>query len=152
MMQSGTARCQRQKEIVRSNPNLDVNWRRDECGHPALNHACSDGHDSVVSILLAHPDIIELYWRNSFMKACFYGHTSCVRLLLEDSRLHNPNEPDNAGYTPLRGAACSGNLGIIKWWITSGKEVNLGQPGHWRTDAIKVTKERGTTKVATLLE
>jgi len=43
------------KEILRKNPNLDVNWRNgDERGSTALIIACENDHDSIVSILLAH--------------------------------------------------------------------------------------------------
>jgi len=47
----------------------------------ALYAACYNGHDSVVSILLAHPDIDpNLKNENGntpFMTACYSGNTSC---------------------------------------------------------------------------
>jgi len=42
--------------ILRNNPTFNVNWRSPD-GSSALLRACQNGHDSVVSILLAHPDI-----------------------------------------------------------------------------------------------
>jgi len=59
--------------------------------------------------------------------------------MLKDSRV-KINEPGHNGFTPLFWAASRGHLDVIKWWITSGREMDLGQPGNWRTDAIGVTK------------
>src|SRR5262249_5587332 len=75
----------------------------------------------------------------------------CVRWLLKDSSV-KPNEPDNDGYTPLWHAARNGCLGVIKWWIASGREMDLGQPGNPFNDAIGGAKKRGKTGVASLLE
>jgi len=144
------------KEILSHNPNLNVNWRNSQFGgFTALTVACDYGHDSIVSILLAHPRINvnpkdENGW-TPFLATCVDGRTSCARLLLKDSRV-KVNQPKNDGDTPLRWAAFQGHLDIIKWWIASGREMNLGKPGLYWSDAIGVAKERGETEVATLLE
>ena len=79
--------------------------------------------------------------------------TSCVRLLLKDSRVKNLNEPDNSGFTPLFWAAAYGHLDVIKWWIASEREMDLGKPGDIdKTDAIRAAKEQGKTEVVSLLE
>ena len=44
------------KEILMKNPELDVNWRDNEDGWTALYVACERGCDTIVPILLAHPD------------------------------------------------------------------------------------------------
>jgi len=62
------------------------------------------------------------------------------------------NEPHNDGYTPLWRAASWGHLDVIKWWILSGREMDLGKPGDFKTDVIGVAKKNGMTEVATLLE
>ena len=78
--------------------------------------------------------------------------TSCVREMLKDSRV-DVNEPDFSGYTPLWNAAWYGSLDIIKWWIASGREMDLGKPGDVdNTDAIGGAKKNGWTEVASLLE
>jgi len=78
--------------------------------------------------------------------------TSCVRLLLKDSRV-NPNEPNNSGQTPLWFAAVNRHLDVIRWWIASGREMDLGTPGDVDdTDVIGVAKKYGETEVVTLLE
>jgi len=69
------------KEILKNNPNLYVNWKNDnEDGSTALIIACYNDHDSIVSILLAHPDIdVNLKddegWA-PFNSACYHGKTS----------------------------------------------------------------------------
>ena len=49
-------------------------------------------------------------------------------------------------------AARDGYLDVIKWWIASGREMDLGKPGEWETDAIGAAKNKGKTEVVTLLE
>ena len=75
-----------------------------------------------------------------FIHLCVNGHTSCVRELLKDSRV-KVNQPKNDGETPLWRAAINGHLDVIKLWIASGREMDLGKPGDvYKTDAIGVAK------------
>jgi len=47
----------------------------------------------------------------------------------------------------------NGHHDVIKWWIASGREMNLGTPGFLsKTDAIGVAKKQGKTEVVSLLE
>jgi len=63
------------------------------------------------------------------------------------------NEPGIYGRTPLWSAAYFDYLKVIKWWIASGREMDLGTPGDVdKTDAIGAAKQRGETGVVTLLE
>ena len=72
--------------------------------------------------------------------------------MLKDSRV-KVNEPDNYGRTPLWWAASIDRLDVIKWWIASGKEMDLGKPGDIdKTDAIGAAKKDGKTEVVSLLE
>jgi len=110
----------------------------------------------VIPLFLAHPDIDVNLKSNiggtPFTTACHKGHTSYVRLLLKDSRV-KVNERDRDGYTPLFWAAYNGHLEIIKWWITSGREMDLGKPGDVdKTDAIGAAKREKKTETVTLLE
>ena len=109
----------------------------------------------MIPLLLAHPDI-DVNVKNidgstPFYLACLYGSTSCVREMQKDSRV-KVNEPNNGGFTPLGNAAWSGYLDLIKWWIASGREMDLGKPGDEKTDAIGRAKRQGETEVETLLE
>jgi len=100
----------------------------------------------VIPLLLAHPDM-DVNVKNSsgstpFYIAC-YGRTSCVRELLKDSRV-KVNEPDNYGRTPLWWAARDGYHDLIKVWIASGREMDLGTPGDVeKTDSIGAAKMIG---------
>jgi len=87
---------------------------------------------------------------HGFYFACF-GRPSCVREMLKDSRV-KVNEPKDNGCTPLWSAAVFGHLDVIKWWIASGREMDLGIPGDFKTDVTGVAKEEKRTEIATLLE
>jgi len=109
-----------------------------------------------VSTLLTHPDIgVNKKVQDEdtpLMCACDFESTSCVRLLLQDSRV-NVNEHNEDGSSPLYCAAQEGHLDIIKLWIASGREMDLGKPGDVdKTDAIGVAKKNGKTEGVTLLE
>ena len=120
-----------------------------------MHHACDrDSRSAAIPLLLAHPDIDvnvkDTLGYTPFLFACC-GYAPCVRLLLKDSRV-KVNEPANDGRTPLWCAAIGGQLDIIKWWIASEREMDLGTPGDSKTDAIWVAKSQGATEVVTLLE
>ena len=147
-------RVEEVEEIQRNNPTFDVTCHGDY-KQTALHDVCEYGHDSIVSLLLAHPGI-DVNVKNSygwtpFLRACFYGSTSCVREMLKDSRV-KVNELDNHGATPLFRAASQGRLDTIRSWIASGREMDLGEPGNEWTDAIGWAKEWRKTEVLTLLE
>lgn len=140
--------------IFQAHPEIIVNWK-EEFELTALHIASAKYHPKVVSLLLSHPDIdVNLKSTGSkdtaFSLACATGATSCVRVLLKDFRV-NLNEPNSEGSLPLRRAAC-GHINIIKWWIASGREMDLGGSGNPRTDAIGTAKGFRLTEIASLLE
>ena len=143
-------------ELIRQDPGFKVNMDQDEYGYTLLHHACVDSYRSaVIPLLLAHPDIDvnvkTIYGETPFYHAC-YGRPSCVREMLKDSRV-KVNEPDNDGRTPLWWAAYDGRLEGIKWWVASGREMDLGKPEDAdKTDAIGRAKNWGKTEVASLLQ
>ena len=143
--------------MISQDPGFNMNMVVDGDRRTLLHHACwgSKDRSAVIPLLLAHPDI-DVNAKDSigitpFFCAC-YGFTPCVRLLLKDSRV-NVNQPANNGETPLWGAAYDGHLDITKWWIASGREMDLGDPeDFYKMDAISMAKEEGMTEVVTLLE
>jgi len=142
-------------ELIRQDPGFDVNMVHDGNGNTLLHYACLDSHRSpVIPLLLAHPDI-DVNVKNINRYTPFYwacgGFTSSVREMLKDSRV-KVNEPDSVGRTPLRYAACFGHLDIIKLWMVSGREMDLGEPGNYYTDAIGAAKKKDKTEVVALLE
>ena len=144
-------------ELIRQDPGFNVNMVLDGFGVTILHFACewSDDSSPVIPLLLAHPDIDvnvkNKYGWTPFFYACG-GSPSCAREMLKESRV-KVNEPRNYGETPLRWAAVNGPLDVIRWWIASGREMDLGKPGDvGKTDAIGVAKEWGKKEVVTLLE
>ena len=126
---------------MRQDPGFDVNMDQDGQGQTLLHIACSEDSSRVIPLLLAHPDIDPNLKDDdgytAFYSACLHGSASCVRLLLRDFRV-KVNEPAN-GCTPLYLAARWGHLDIIKWWVASGREMDLGKPGDiGKTDAIRL--------------
>jgi len=144
--------------LIRQDPGFKLNnMSRDGNGRTLLHYACSesDSGSPVIPLLLAHPDIDvnvkNIYGSTPFFYACD-GRPSCVREMLRDSRV-NVNEPDQFGRTPLRYAAYKGHLDVIRLWIASGREMDLGTPGDVdKTDAIGVAKQNGKREVVALLE
>ena len=141
-------------ELMRQDPSFKVNMDHG-AGLTILHLACyEDSRSAVIPLLLAHPDIdVNLkdnYGSTPFSWACI-GRPSCVREMLKDSRV-KVNEIDNDGSPPLWNFAEDGRIDIIKWWIASGREIDLGKPGDEETDAIGAAKEEGKTEVVTLLE
>jgi len=122
-----------------------------------MHSACErDSRSPVIPLLLAHPDIDvnlkDVRGHTPFFIASSYGNPPCVREMLRDSRVM-VNEPDDDGFTPLWRAARLGSLDVIKWWIASGREMDLGRPGDVeKTDVIGGAKEYGKKEVVTLLE
>ena len=128
--------------ILRDNPTLDVNWRNpEENQSTALRQACADGQDPIAAILLAHPDIdVNLKNRDGYTplySATYCGRTACVRLLLKDPRVM-PNEPNALGFLPVHRAVFYRHDDIIKWWIASGREMDLGEPRRY-DDVLEVS-------------
>jgi hypothetical protein len=142
------------REILVENKGIDVNWK-DSLGWTALHTACNYGHDKIVALLLAHPDIDvnpkAKYGSTPFLFTCSNGKTACALLMLKDERV-DINQYEEEGYSPLSFAAFYGHLEIIKWWIASGREIDLGEPGNSSNDAIGAAKEKEKMQVVLLLE
>jgi len=143
-------------EMIRQDPGFNVNIAADASGFTLLHYAClGDSCSAVIPLLLAHPDMdVNVKDRSGytpFSYACG-GRPSCVREMLKDSRA-KVNESSKIGLTPLHRAARYGSVDVIKWWIASGREIDLGKPGDVdRTDAIGRAKKEGKSEVVTLLE
>jgi len=143
-------------KLIGQNPGFNVNMDQNAEGLTLLHNACNGYSGStMIPLLLAHPDIdVNVKDRGGytpFSYAC-WGSTSCVCEMLKDSRV-KVNEPVASGSTPLWYATRNGRLNVIRWWIASGREMDLGKPGDVeKTDAIGVAKKNGSPGVVTLLE
>jgi len=144
-------------ELIRQDPGFKVNMALDGGGWTTLHSASwGDSSSAVIPLILAHPDIdVNVKDKNGwtpFNFACLHGATSCVRELLKDSRV-KVNEPTTYGYAPLLNAARDGHLDVIRWWLASGREMDLGKPGDVDfTDAIGAAKNYDRKEVVSLLE
>ena len=141
------------KDIVENNPVINLSHKmNDVC---ALHAACRQGHHVVVSYLLSIKNI-DVNQKTTggwtpFMYCCVYGDLECARRLIRDPRV-DLNCPSTSGRTPLTEASCRGRTTLIKKWIISGRELDLGDESNPKTDAIRRAKMWGKNKIAALLE
>jgi len=144
------------RKILKKDADVDINWRspKEAGNQTALLLACDKGHDAIIPLLLMHPDVDvnqkDREGATPFLGACVKGRTRCLQVLLQDMRVL-VNEPGH-GYTPLWCVASSGNLEIIRLWIASGREMDLGQPGNPMTDAVAKAHREGRREVVDLLQ
>jgi len=115
-------------ELMGQDPGFDVNMDQNGEGDSLLHYACLDSSSSpVIPLLLAHPDI-DVNVKDSYGWIPFF-YACCgrpgVREMLKDSRV-KVNEPNDDGHTPLWVAARRCHIDVIKWWISSGGEMDLG--------------------------
>ena len=91
------------RENLRQNPTHDVNHRY-RGGWTLLHVACYNDSDSVLPLLLEHPDIDvnqkDDWEQTPFILSFERGHVACIRRMLKDSRV-KVNEPNDEGHTPL---------------------------------------------------
>ena len=77
--------------LIRQDPGFDVNMVLDGNGRTLLYHACLySGRSAVIPLLLAHPDIdanVKNKYGGTPFYYAYYGHPSCVREMLKDSRV-----------------------------------------------------------------
>lgn len=140
--------------ILQETPEVNVNWLS-STGLTALHSACSRSHEQVVLLLLAHPDIDVnqriSFGQTPFLRACARGDARVAGLLLGDPRVL-VNLGEASGITPLHSAASAGHLEVIRRWIASGRDLDLGAPGEEKTDAIGAARREGRGEVVELLE
>jgi len=124
----------RVKQILKNNPTFDVNGKGDgEYSGTALHYACSrpnqDGIDTIISLLLAHPDIdvnvINSQKRTPFQVACD-SPGILLLLLLKDARTRLSQ--------PFSSIA-------LKWIIASGRRDWDPEPG-WKSSPLLQNLEK----------
>jgi len=152
--------CNNETEVLRllqAHPDLDVNWT-DSKGCSSLCLACARGFPSIVSTLTAHPGInVNQETRphlTPFYLSCYNGRTEVVRLLLRDPRVDVNLAGKSAGdaRTALWWASYHGHLDIVRWWIASGRDLELGEPGDSLTDVLGAARDMRNVEVVGLLE
>lgn len=135
-------------QLLQKHPRVDIN-DGGMGGWTLLHTSAYYGHEQVVRLLLRHPRInVNQKDSSGFTPlkvACSFGISSVVRSLLEDPRVL-VNEPDHEGFTPLQELLIEGGLRTLRWWIASGREMDLGQR------AQECAAEGGKGEVIALLQ
>jgi ankyrin repeat protein len=90
------------------------------------------------------------------MLACYHGHYDAAQTLLVHGA--DPEICNDAGQSPLAGAAFKGDLAIATLWLDQGAQVDNGGPGGKtplmfaamfnRTDMVRLLLERGANPLA----
>jgi len=137
------------------NPEIDPNQVLGAGDTPMIHEMCSLGSESILAIFLAHPDV-DVNQKSKdketpFFAACANGRTACVRLLLGDARVRT-TELNADGRTALWYAADAGYVGVIKWWIASGREIDAGKMGKGKTDPVEAARVLCRTETVDLLK
>jgi hypothetical protein len=132
---------------ILNHKRVNVNWKDVSWQGTPFYLACHYGKKEIVSLLLSHPDVLVNEPRHAgstpFLSACYHHRIDCAKLLIDDDRV-DLNMRNNSGYSPLSVAAQDGSIEIIKYWIASGKKMDLGDPGDAFNDPIEQAKEYPT--------
>jgi len=144
-------------ELSRTDQDMNVNWREAAGYWGGLQYAANAGHVDCVKELLADPrvdvNMISEAGNTAFLLACQWNRVEVVKVLLRDPRVDvNHSSVASKENTPLRWAAYNGHVEIIRWWIASGREMDLGTPGCETSDAIGEARKLGKMGAVTLLE
>jgi len=120
-------------KLLLSSGRVDVN-KVDRYGRQALHHACENGHDSIVELLLPvidNHDARDDKGTTPFQYAIKKKHAVVVKMLLESGKI-DANIKDNFGRTPLLLAAEGGEEAIVKLLLEHGKiDANLKDDLRW---------------------
>ena len=115
--------------------------------------AAALGKESVVAQLLAVDPLLVNSWSadgvTALHLACVYGHTSVVRLLLEQGANPSAVARDGTAATPLHNAVAGGFADIVILLLRRGGEVNAQQSRGW--SALHVAAHYGFVDLVRLL-
>ena len=115
--------------------------------------ACEEGHEEVVSLLLADPKIDPNKPNENeatpFFMACQGGHEEVVSLLLADPRI-DPNKSMNDQGTPLWHSSQNGHLEVVQHLLASERKIDTKMKSTFNNTAAEQARAMGavTTKPA----
>ena len=140
------------RNLLESSPGDRVNWKNPQMMEwTFLHQACWNGFDSLVSLLLGHPDINvnarDRIGATPFLWACFKGRASCVRLLLPDPRV-DINSMDAERKPALWYAAHMGHVEVVKWLLASRRDLNT----ELLREAVFFARQEKHPRIVSLLE
>jgi len=137
--------------LLRQNPDLDINQAADQFGSTLLHLASERGSVELVKLLLTHPDIDvnrkDVTGATPFFWACFMGNHEVVRRLIEDSRvrINEANQEDQE--TPIYWAAFFGDKDTLLWLVAAGRKIDFAKG----KDVIAAALDNGHQDVAAML-
>ena len=130
------------------NPN-----RPDKFGKTPILLAATEGHESVVKLLLGRkdvkPNIPDQWGLTPLLWAAENGHGGVVKLLLERQDV-NPDMPNSFGRTPLSSAAERGRDGVVKL-LLGREDVNPDMPDDDGRTPLSWAAEHGHDGAVELL-
>jgi hypothetical protein len=147
------------RRILKENSDIDINWRNFENkklkGTTALHVACENGHKEAVSLLLEHPhiDVNSKNENNETPFACARNNNknACISIMFGDERvLINQFEGEN--FSLLVSLFFDGHTRGIKEWISSGREICLGERGNAYNDVFGKMILQGREEAILLLK
>ncbi|XP_037955613.1 ankyrin repeat and sterile alpha motif domain-containing protein 1B-like [Teleopsis dalmanni] len=111
---------------LRRGPGVNV---QDSGGYSALHHACINGHNDIVRLLLAHeasPNLPDSRGSSPLHLAAWAGHQEIVKMLLSHPyRPANPNLQTIEHETPLHCAAQHGHTGALAVLLAHDADPNM---------------------------
>jgi hypothetical protein len=122
--------------ILEEHPDdLEINWRN-QWGRTCILYACNIDSVECLALLLAYPGIdvnlSDNYRGTPLHEACAQNAIECVKLMLLDPRV-DVKAYCSAGFTAAYIAVVMGHMEIIKWWIVSGRELEVSGPRDFHT-------------------
>ena len=119
--------CEGILKLIEEGANVNA---KDKYGYTLLHYACSNGYESIVSILLEKGVNVSekdnCGW-TPLHHACSNGYGSIVSILLEKGA--NVNEKNVDGCIPLNYACIDGYEDIVEILLDSGTEVEYNGEG-----------------------
>lgn len=116
------------KQLLEQPAGIDVNREDPDFHYPPLSKAAESGYESMVELLLSHPDVdvnLSTMGKTPLECACEAGQANTVKLLLACPRV-DKNIRYGTGFTPLITAALSGHEDVVKELLAYEEvEVNL---------------------------
>ena len=112
------------KEFIETCKDLPLRlaYRRGVFGYTPLHEAVSNGHSSILKLLLRYNGDVNSRANSGYTPlhlAASSGHTNCVRVLLDNGA--DIANTDEYGKTPIQTAELSSKHGVVKVLKSAGK-------------------------------
>ncbi len=141
-----------QRLLEQKNRYLDVNMVHPAHHVTALGWVCARGLSECATMLVRHGGDVKKYNADPYTRplhaAGHYGHTECVRVLLDAGA--DINEGDKNGWTALMEAARGGRTAAARLLLDRGADRSLRNKDG--TTALDLAKQQNKLEIVALLE